>query len=105
MMVVPTMLLFLLIFTTAGAQAAQTIKDVHPATACTAAGLATCSITVTWPGTAFPDSNYTAVCTAGDPLWATTISNKTTTTIRVTARNFSGGSNTFNTANCIAVHD
>jgi len=86
--------------------ATQVIKDVHPTTSCTTTGsFGHCTITVTWPGTAFSDTNYTVVCTPGAFNWLLYVTNKTTTTANVNAQSFYGSQATFDSANCVAVHD
>jgi hypothetical protein len=51
---------------------------------CNGGSTGPCSVTVSWPGAAFSDTNYTAVCTPDSGRGGTlTITNKTTTGITV----------------------
>ncbi len=75
-----------------------------------AATFAACNTTITWPGT-WPDTNYTAICTAdntgaGGVASVLVISGKSTTQMGVTIQNAnSNGNATSVTLNCIGMHD
>jgi hypothetical protein len=66
-----------------------------------------CTTTVNWPGTAFPDTNYTAVCTldnpSAEPLLAGT-QRKTAGSILVKLVTWTSQSSSA-TIDCVAVHD
>ncbi|HEV2962873.1 MAG TPA: hypothetical protein VG649_13670 [Candidatus Angelobacter sp.] len=52
---------------------------------CNAGNGTSCSVIVSWPGAAFSDTNYTAVCTPDNGRGGTfSITNKTTTSVTVT---------------------
>jgi hypothetical protein len=99
------------------AMASGTIQEARTTNRCVTSTFfeATCSVSVRWP-LAFPDTNYTVVCTPenGQPPAPTSIdmfvyvlpSSKTTTGASMTIQNFeSGVGATLNGIGCIAVHD
>jgi hypothetical protein len=77
---------------------------------CTPSFMDACEVTITWPGAAFADTNYTVVCTPDSYLGRGTdtgvfsIINKTTTSIAV---GFKASSTTdaFSGIECMAMHD
>jgi hypothetical protein len=70
---------------------------------CTGTG---CVFTVTWPGTAFADTNYTVVCTPEPVAVGVSVSNKTTTSISVAAATVTPNNViTLTEIDCIAMHD
>lgn len=68
--------------------------------ACTFNG-STASCTVTWPGTAFADANYTAVCSPEGSVATVTVSGKLGGSMGV----FVSGTGTLTGVDCIAMHD
>lgn len=83
---------------------------------CNAGSNLSCSVTVSWPGSAFADTNYTAVCTP-DNIGSSgfSITNKTTTSVTVTTFSLnvqvvgsSGGTGppiSMGGVECMAMHD
>jgi hypothetical protein len=83
------------------------------------ASTASCSVTVSWPGSAFADTNYTAVCTPDNANQGVfSITSKTTSNVTVTIKPISvtvavgtatGGGSSFNVSmsgvECMAMHD
>lgn len=77
----------------------------------------TCGITITWTGTAFADTNYTATCSVGTsvaggsgstsvPFALLVDAGKSTSSLTVAVQNLSsGGTVTVNGLDCIAIHD
>jgi hypothetical protein len=97
------------------------LKHVRTDASCTTSTsmLSTCAVSITWPGTAFADTNYTITCTPKNITWnlhgATIVaysltipdSSKTTSGASVVLTNLetSGGQPTLAGLNCIAIHD
>jgi len=69
-----------------------------------------CSVTVSWPGNAFPDTNYTAVCTPDGGAFGTLfVASKSVSGITVTMIGGFTGAGIFQAqlsgVDCIAMHD
>lgn len=66
-----------------------------------------CSVTLNWPGTPFPDTNYTAVCTVSGANVVVTTGGKSTTAIAVVIgrQGTAIGNGVSFDVNCIAMHD
>src|SRR5579859_1328642 len=99
-------------FNTSVVNSGTGFKHVRTLSCTTAASAsASCSTTVTWPGTAFADTNYTYGCnldqTGGFTAYLNSDSgSKTTSTVSVRIINTPGNSTAANgTLNCWAWHD
>jgi hypothetical protein len=87
------------------------LKHVRAASCTTsnATNPASCNTTITWPS-AWPDTNYTAVCTADQtgsaaPFGVIAVFNKTTTQISVSIQDSGGSASTNGIIHCIGMHD
>lgn len=80
-------------------------------TTCTTGGssFSTCTSTVTWGSGGFADTNYEASCTLGAPTdpraYISGIASKSTTTAQVTVVTAGSIAVSFNSLNCIAIHN
>ena len=81
-------------------------------TSCTAnapAGTTCTTGAISFPGSAFPDTNYTVICQVGDASNVATpiivgVTSKTTTSVALIVTNF-GTNSSYGNADCIAFHD
>jgi hypothetical protein len=77
---------------------------------CTPSFMDSCEVTITWPGIAFADTNYTVVCTPdnyigrGTETGVFSIISKTTTSIAVGFKS-SSPTDSFTGIECMAMHD
>lgn len=96
-----------------GVDASKTGFKHFRGTSCTTAAVASasCNTTVTWPGSAFADTNYTAGCSLNDvttpgAAWDFGTGTKTTTTMVTGIQNIPGSSLAVSgQLNCWAIHD
>jgi hypothetical protein len=85
-------------------------KHIRSATTCTTAASvgATCTTaSITWPGTAFANTSYTAICSLETPTGVPTISTitKAAGTFTVTIAAMTAVAASYGTVDCIADHD
>jgi hypothetical protein len=91
------------------------IKHVRSTASCTTGNNVgnTCSVTITWPGTAFADTNYTVVCSPekqiASPYAASwffiPLGGRTTSTFVVTMETLNSLATSLNSLDCIGIHD